>query len=105
LLNPGPLYDYQPYDSPNFQVAYNALLQMGIYPNVLMEIGKPWEPWLNSSMEEALSELKNRLAVHDTPEHDGFLKKLLDDHLIEKNDQVVWPVGNRSALVYWDVPL
>jgi ubiquinone/menaquinone biosynthesis C-methylase UbiE len=34
----------QPYDSPNFQVAYNALLQMGIFPHVLMEDTGLWKP-------------------------------------------------------------
>ncbi|MDY0374516.1 MAG: class I SAM-dependent methyltransferase [Desulfobacterium sp.] len=47
----------QPYDSPNFQIAYNILLGMDIYPDVIMEA-------------------------------DGTY---------------VWPPGNRSALIYWDM--
>lgn len=93
----------QPYDSPNFQIAYNALLQMGIYPNVLMEIGEPWEPWANDSLEEALAEIKNRLDINDIDEHDEFLMSLLEGQLTEKDGKVYWPVGNRSALVYWEV--
>ncbi|MDD2389996.1 MAG: class I SAM-dependent methyltransferase [Desulfobacterales bacterium] len=93
----------QPFDSPNFQVAYNALLQMDIYPNVLMETGAPWTPWASDSQKEALDEIKNRLGVQDTSEHDDFLISLLDVHLKEKDGKYIWPVGNRSALVYWDV--
>ncbi len=93
----------QPYDSPNFQVAYNALLQMGIYPNVLMETGEPWEPWSNDSMEDALEEIKNRFGVHDTKEHDYFFMSLLEGQLTEQDGKFLWPVGNRSALVCWDV--
>lgn len=93
----------QPFDSPNFQVGYNALLQMNIYPNVLMETGDPWDPWANDSLQEALDEVKNRLGVPDSREHDDFLMSLLADNLKEKDGKFIWPVGNRSALVYWDV--
>ncbi len=93
----------QPYDSPNFQVAYNALLQMDIFPNVLMEDGEPWEPWSNDSVEEALDEIKNRMGVHDTTEHDDFFMSLLDGQLTEKESKFFWPVGNSSVLVYWEV--
>jgi len=93
----------QPFDSPNFQVAYNALLQMNIYPNVLMETGGPWEPWSNDSMEEALNTIKTRLGVYDNNKHDDFLMSLLNDQLKEKDGKFIWPAGNRSALVYWDI--
>ncbi len=93
----------QPFDSPNFQIAYNALVEMDIYPNVIMETGEPWEPWLNDSLEDALADMKNRLGVHDTDEHDNFFMSLLESKLTEKDGKFVWPVGNRSALVYWDV--
>lgn len=93
----------QPYDSPNFQIAYNALLQMDIYSNVLMEVGEPWEPWSNNSVEEALGEIKSRLDIVDTNEHDEFLLSLLDGQLTEKDGKWIWPVGNRSVLVYWEV--
>ncbi len=93
----------QPYDSPNFQVAYNLLLQMDIYPNILMEPLYSWKPWSNNSMEEALMETKNRLGLKDNETFDDFLKELLGKHLEEKDGKVFWPVGNRSVLAYWDV--
>jgi hypothetical protein len=74
----------QPYDSPNFQVAYNALLQLGIFANVLLEDTGLWKPWTNAT-------------------HDAFLRDLLARHLTEIDGQWVWPRGTRSALVYWDV--
>jgi SAM-dependent methyltransferase len=93
----------QPYDSPNFQVGFNALLQMGLFPNVLME-AELWHPWRHDSLEEALSEVKSRLLVQDSTTHDAFLSGLLADRLTrEENGQYVWPRETRSALVYWDV--
>jgi hypothetical protein len=92
----------QPYDSPNFQIAYNALLQIGVYPNVIMESPKGWRPWTNSSLGEALEEMKSRLDLSDTNQHDEYLIGLLEGELREENGRVVWPAGNQSALVYWD---
>lgn len=92
-----------PYDSPNFQVAYNVLLQMGIYPNVLMENGGLWTPWKNASIEEALAEVKHRLGLGPSGEHDEFMIDLLRRRLILEDGQYVWPRSVRSALIYWDV--
>ncbi len=93
----------QPYDSPNFQIAYNILLGMDIYPDVIMEADGTWPAWTNDSFEEALGELKNRLGLSNTPSYDDFLSDLLEKNLILEDDKVVWPSGNRSALVYWEV--
>lgn len=93
----------QPYDSPNFQVAYNALLQMGLFPNVLMEDSGYWEPWTHASMEEALHDVKRRFGLEEASEHDEFLSALLRRYLTLRNGQYVWPPGVRSALVYWNV--
>ena len=93
----------QPYDSPNFQIAYNALLGMDIYSDVIMEADGSWPGWVNDSFEQALGELKNRLGIKDSLEYDDFFSDLLNKHLTQKENMVVWPPGNRSALVYWDV--
>jgi 2-polyprenyl-3-methyl-5-hydroxy-6-metoxy-1,4-benzoquinol methylase len=93
----------QPYDSPNFQIAFNILLSMDIYPNVIMEADGSWPGWKNDSLETALDELKNRLVLGDNTEHDSFLRDLLKKNLIQEHNQVTWPAGNRSALVYWEV--
>jgi precorrin-6B methylase 2 len=92
-----------PYDSPNFQVAYNALLQMGIFPNVLVEDTGLWEPWVNESIEDALSDVKRRFGLVENSEHDQFLEDLLRRRLNYQDGQYVWPPGVRSMLVYWDV--
>ena len=93
----------QPYDSPNFQIAYNILLGMDIYPDVIMEADGSWPAWTNDSFEAALGEIKNRLNLTDNPAYDDFLSGLLTQHLIVEDDKVVWPAGSKSALVYWEV--
>jgi 2-polyprenyl-3-methyl-5-hydroxy-6-metoxy-1,4-benzoquinol methylase len=93
----------QPFDSPDFQVAYNALLQMGIFANVIIEDSGLWDPWTSSSMEEAFTEMKRKLNLSNDTEHDEYLKKLLAEHLLFQDSRYVWPQGVRSALVYWRV--
>jgi precorrin-6B methylase 2 len=93
----------QPYDSPNFQVAHNALMQMDIYPDVVMETEKGWVPWTNESLDDAFSDVKNRLNLEDDPTHDPFLRSLLEASLVEKDGRYVWPVGNRSGILHWRV--
>ena len=91
----------QPYDSPNFQVALNALMQMDIYPNVVMETEKGWDPWSHDSLEEALREVKNRFNLENDSTHDPFLRSLLEESLREDKGRYFWPVGNRSGILYW----
>jgi SAM-dependent methyltransferase len=92
----------QPHDSPNFQVAYNALLQLGIFADVLMENTGLWDPWTSPSLEEACAEIKRRLNI-ETDEHDAFLWDLVQRNLTWENGEYVWPRGVRSALVSWSV--
>ncbi len=93
----------QPHDSPNFHIAYNILLEMDIYPDVIMETDGSWPAWTNDSHEEALAELKNRLNLAERSEYDHFLSGLLKDHLKTEDGKLVWPSGNRSALVCWEI--
>ncbi len=90
-----------PYDSPNFQVAYNVLLQMGILPNVRMETAGMWSAWKSASIEDALTDTKRRLG-ESSGEHDAYLTDLLERRLTREDDHYVWPPAMRSALVYWD---
>ena len=94
----------QPYDSPDYQVAFNALLQMGIFPNVLMENTGLWDPWTSPTLGKALAEAKRRLCLPDKSEHDDYLRDLLERNLTCRNGKLFWPRGIRSALVYWAVP-
>lgn len=93
----------QPYDSPCLQIAFNALHQMGIYPNVEMESGKSWNPWSNDSLDDALLDIKRRFGILNTSDHDDFLTSLLESELIKEDGKYIWPEGVGSALVYWDV--
>ena len=93
----------QPHDSPNFQVAYGVMLQMGLRPNVLMEAPGNWGPWTSASIDEALSEMKRRFGLDESTEHDAFLLELLNTRLTFEDGLYIWPVELRTALVYWDV--
>jgi len=93
----------QPYDSPDFQVAYNALMQLGRFPNVHMEDSGLWRPWTSPSLEDAFAEIKRKLSLPDPSEHDTWLRDLLQRSLTLENSEYVWPRGIRSALMYWDV--
>jgi 2-polyprenyl-3-methyl-5-hydroxy-6-metoxy-1,4-benzoquinol methylase len=91
----------QPLDSPNFTIAYNILLQMGICANVLMENTGLWKPRKSESLEEALKDLKRYLALDDATEHESYLKELLRQRLKLRSGWYFWPPDVRSALVYW----
>jgi len=91
-----------PHDSPNFIIAYNALVQMGIYANVIMEERDAWQPWMSATLEDALHKIKSRLALTDTSPHDEFLRDLLQRRLQPCQEGLRWPISTRSALIYWD---
>jgi SAM-dependent methyltransferase len=94
-----------PLDSPNFTIAYNILLQMGIYANVLMEDTGLWEPRTSASLEDALIDMKRHFGLNGNSDHDEYLMGLLRRRLTwhTSRNQYVWPREVRSALVYWTV--
>jgi len=91
----------QPLDSPNFTIAYNVLLQSGIYANVLMENTGLWKPRTSSTLEEALSGMKRYLGLSESTEHEEYLMELLRRRLKFQDGKYIWPPDIRSALVYW----
>jgi 2-polyprenyl-3-methyl-5-hydroxy-6-metoxy-1,4-benzoquinol methylase len=91
-----------PHDSPNFQVAYGAMLQMGIYAHVFMGSPDQWEPWTSASLEEAVAEVKRRFGLVSPSEHDPFLKNLIESRLTFQDGKYLWPREVRSALIYWE---
>lgn len=93
----------QPLDSPNFTLAYNILLQLGIYANVQMEDTGLWKPRTSSSLEEALSNMHRFLGLGDSIEHDPYLIDLLRRRLVLRDERYVWPPEVRSALIFWQV--
>jgi 2-polyprenyl-3-methyl-5-hydroxy-6-metoxy-1,4-benzoquinol methylase len=93
----------QPLDSPNFTIAYNVLLQVGIFANVLMENTGLWKPRTSASLEEALSNMKRFMGLNESSEHDEYLMELLRRRLTWTGTQYCWPPEVRSALVYWQI--
>jgi len=92
-----------PYDSPNYQIVMQIFWQMGIFPNVIMEEDHLWKPWSHATLEEALSEMKNRLGLFDSQEWDEKLLDLLESRLLYQSGEYIWPSALRTALLYWDV--
>jgi hypothetical protein len=93
-----------PYDCPTGAVAYNALLQMGLFPSLLMESSGYWDPWSSASPQEAVAEVKDKLGLGEGPgEHDAFLNDMVRDSLTLQGDRYIWPRAIRSALIYWSV--
>jgi len=93
----------QPLDSPNFTIAYNILLQLGIHANVQMENTGLWKPRTSSSLQEALESMHRFFGLGDSKEHDAYLMDLLRRRLVWEDGRYVWPPEVRSALVYWEV--
>jgi SAM-dependent methyltransferase len=93
----------QPLDSPNFTIAYNILLRIGIYANVLMEDTGLWSQKTSASLEAALSRMKRHFGLIENSEYDNYLMDLLHRRLTLENGSYVWPPEVRSALVYWQV--
>jgi SAM-dependent methyltransferase len=91
-----------PYDSPNFQVAYNAMLQMDMFPNVLMENKGMWPGWTNTSFDEAFDRIRLRFGLDKDSEHERYLHALLKARLRELDGKIVWPSEVRTALLYWN---
>jgi 2-polyprenyl-3-methyl-5-hydroxy-6-metoxy-1,4-benzoquinol methylase len=93
----------QPLDSPNFTIAYNVLLQLGIFANVQMENTGLWKPRVSESLEEAMSSMRRFLGLGESADHDGYLTDLLRRRLTLKDGRYYWPPEVRSALIYWQV--
>ncbi|MBK8023477.1 MAG: methyltransferase domain-containing protein [Chloroflexi bacterium] len=93
----------QPFDRPNAMIAYNILLEMGIYPNVLMEIERPWTPRATPDLEFVLREVKRRFGLSASSAHDDYLRDLLRRRLQSQDGQYLWPEETRSALISWRV--
>jgi SAM-dependent methyltransferase len=90
-----------PHDSPNFQIAYNALLQMGILADVVIENNTLWRPWEYDSFESAFCDIKKKMGIPDTTRYDSWLMQILRKKLVKSNNHYLWPDTVRSALVYW----
>ncbi|MGB3975141.1 MAG: class I SAM-dependent methyltransferase [bacterium] len=92
-----------PYDSPNFQIAYNALLQMGIFADVVVENDGLWKPWRYYTLSEAVNDIKEKMGVMDLCRYDDYLMDLLETHLQKTEQGLMWPEIVRTVLVHWNV--
>jgi len=90
-----------PHDSANFQVAYQCLLQMGIFADVRFLAGESWQPWSHESLEAALEEVKRRLGLGGDDRHDARIRAILERRLVFEDGRYVWPAAMRTALVHW----
>jgi hypothetical protein len=89
-----------PHDSPNFVVGFNALLNAGFCPNVLME--SRLRCWHNGSLDDAFERARRHLRLGDDT-HDTLVRHTLERRLIFRDGEYWWPDGMRSALVWWRV--
>ncbi len=87
------------HDSPNFIVAYNALLEMGRLPNALLE--KSLRLWSDQSVEDAVERAKTHLLLTDSTYDEAF-RDILARRLELRDGLYYWPDGMRSGLIWWD---
>jgi SAM-dependent methyltransferase len=93
-----------PHFVPDFTIAYNVLLDMGLHPDVTMERGSRWRADQSPSLEAALVDVKERLGLPPGEgRHDQALLDLLQRRLEPAGGQLAWPGVLRSALVQWPV--
>lgn len=87
------------HDSPNFIVAYNALLEMGILPNALLET--ELRPWTDPTLEDALQRARKQLLLADDT-YDSAFREVLARRLELRDGLYYWPDGMRSGLIWWE---
>jgi SAM-dependent methyltransferase len=88
------------HDSPNAIIAYNALYELGICANVLVE--NEIYRWENNTYEDAFSRAKHHLHLNLTDKYDTLVKETLRRRLIRADNSLMWPDGMRSALLWWN---
>ena len=92
----------QPNDSPNFTIAYNALIQMGIYANVLFEENRSIHPKVYPSYESAFSDIKSRFGLENDSQFDTFIRSVLIDHLVQSENRWILQHNVKVGLISWN---
>ncbi len=87
------------HDSPNFMIAYNALYQMGIYANVLMEEFR--QTWTDATLDDAFARAKRHLHLQDSSAHDALVRSTLERRLQRNAAGYRWPDRMATALIWW----
>ncbi|HEY5475945.1 MAG TPA: class I SAM-dependent methyltransferase [Tepidiformaceae bacterium] len=88
------------HDSPNFIVAYNALLEAGFLPNVFVE-PVAIQYWTDGTLAEAQSRARRHLRLTDD-RYDKLISETLERRLEKTPDGYRWPDWMRSALIWWE---
>jgi len=88
------------HDSPNFIIGYNALYQMGIYANVIIEDFQ--HNWTDDTIDDAFRRAKRHLLVENTTSHDTLVRDTLKRRLELKDGKYRWPDSMTTALVWWE---
>ena len=91
----------QPHEGPNLHVAYQALLELGIQPSLLVEEEPRIVERRYDSLEEALAELKEGLGLIGPSRFDGALSALLKDRSRGEGQGVSLARHERSGLLRW----
>lgn len=85
---------------PDFVVAYNVMLEMGLMPNVWVDEGSE-QVHSVVPLDEALVKAKRLLGLGASDLHDPYLREFLQDVLEPEGGGFRWPQQSRSALVWW----
>ena len=88
------------HDSPNFIIAFNALYQMGINANVLIEDLK--HHWNDANLEAAFTRAKRHLRLDTVGTYDDLVFTTLKRRLGYKDGAYIWPDFTSTALAWWD---
>lgn len=90
------------HDSPNAVIAYNALYDMGIHANVLVDNEMVY--WVDTTLEDAFKRAKRHLRLETSETtHDKLINSTLTRRLSFSKSVSVWPDGMRSALLWWSL--
>ncbi len=85
---------------PDFVVAYNVMLEMGLMPNVWVSEGTD-EDHSVVQLDDALAKAKKLLGLAGTDRHDPYLREFLQHSLEPEDGGLRWPQQARSALIWW----
>lgn len=88
------------HDSPNFIIGYNALYQMGIYANVLIEDFR--HNWTDDTLDTAFNRAKRHLILENDNSNDSLIRDTLKRRLAFQEGIYHWPDNMTTALVWWE---
>jgi len=88
------------HDSPNAVIAFNALYEMNICANVLIE-DEARHP-TSATFEEAVDRARSFLRLDGSSAHDELIRATLAERLTPTAAGYQWPDGKRSALLWWE---